>query len=320
MAIAIVATDAPQLSLIPPALAGAGVVFAFMLAEYYSERRRKQAFRRAWGAETPGPDNLEVASAGNAAALWSFIKRHAARYGLVLFFVALALLMRWLLNPALKDRLPFTFFLGAVLLTARTAGLWKTGLALVLGFLAGTWFFAQPNSLIITESYDLWAAGLYFGIGAGLTFLMKPDRAAWLRTLRNDIAISKQMLVVRQKQTTSGSEADELLAHLAASAQEAIFSITAQGHVLTWNAAATRLLKYATAEIVGRPLAELIVPEQQAAYRTLLEQIQRGELPPRGKMKLIPKGGGPLEVWLTVSPVTNSTGKLLGASVIVREW
>ena len=92
------------------------------------------------------------------------------------------LVIRWLLEPVLEGGMPFSFFLAAVLFTALTQGIWETLLALVLGFLLGTWYFAQPQSFSFFDHHDWWAAAIYLVIGAGIIWLLKSERTAWLRT------------------------------------------------------------------------------------------------------------------------------------------
>jgi PAS domain S-box-containing protein len=307
--------------LLMPALVGANVAFAFMFVEFYSERQRRQEFLRYWNADvaTGKLDLAEEGAGTTLTAFLNFLRRHAIRYALVLFFVGLALSLRWFLTPTLQDRLPYTFFLIAVILAVRMGGVWKGLLALVLGFLAGTWFFAQPQSWVATETYDWWAGGLYVVIGVGLTWFLKLDKGSWLRTLRSDIAASKQMQQVRAKHAAQAGDLQELLAAIVQGCEDAILSVTPQGRITSWNSAAERVFEIRGWEAIGQPLSLILPPGDATEPQRLLDAVRRGEPVRHGQAKLKRKGDATFDAVLTVSPILDSSGKAVGASMIVRE-
>ena len=309
-------------SAIPLLLVSGMVVVAFIIGEYYSELRRRGELGRVARTGTASSWLADGADAPmSVASFVHFLRRHFHLYGIVLFFVALAAIIRWQLTPVLEGRLPYTFFLPAVMITAQVSGVWKTLLSLVLGFLAGTWFFAQPNSWVISDTGDWWAGGLYLFIGLSLVWFMKSDQTVWLRTLHSDLDAAKQMQTARQKKNAGVLTSDmrEFLAAIVESAQDAIFSLSLDGRIMTWNVAAEHRFQLPAREAIGQPLASIVPSEWQVELQSLLVRIGRGEPTPSLKVRLHIRQGSNPDVWLTFSPVNNTSGKLVGASVIVRE-
>ena len=110
-----------------------------------------------------------------------------------------------------------------------------------------------------------------------------------------------------------------LLAALVRSADEAIVGHTLDGIVRTWNAAAARLFGYSADEIVGTNLARLVPPGQLDDTRELLGRIERGERVERHETLRLSRDFRALRVSLTLSPIRDDDGTLIGASTIARE-
>jgi PAS domain S-box-containing protein len=122
---------------------------------------------------------------------------------------------------------------------------------------------------------------------------------------------------------TARMQADETRARLAAivdSTDDAIYSTTLDDTVLTWNAGAERLYGYAAAEVIGRNRS-LIVPAGASVGLTaaMLEKAGRGEAGEPFETKRVRKGGLMIDVSLMISPITDSTGRVTGASSIARD-
>lgn len=326
-------------------LAGLGLSLVFSFCQYFNERRKKRAFRNSWKRTRPdGLSGSHTAMSSTAPSLWnwaallwqgratthepessssftSYFIHHIGRYSFAIVSVTLVLIVRCLLDPALGERLPFSFFLAAVLFTARTQGIWETVLALVLGFLVGTWFIAQPGTLGISGTADWWAAGLYFTIGFGIIWLMKSEQTAWLRTLAGDLSALKW----NREHLPAGNAHDhiqitrELLANIVECAQGGIFSITPEGRVMTWNAAAEKLFGWSPKDTLDLPLTRLLPPARTEELRQITEQMGRGTGPRRWETILNSKSGTGIQVCLSVSPVNDSLGRFIGVSMIVQD-
>jgi PAS domain S-box-containing protein len=113
--------------------------------------------------------------------------------------------------------------------------------------------------------------------------------------------------------------AAERLAAIVASSSDGIIGKTLEGVVTSWNAAAERIFGYTAEEIVGRPIFPMIPEELLDAERSLLEQIRRGEPAEFAETVRIRKDGRRIDIALTVSPVLNGTGGVIGASSIARD-
>lgn len=109
------------------------------------------------------------------------------------------------------------------------------------------------------------------------------------------------------------------LAAIVQSSDDAIVSKTLEGVVLTWNAAAERIFGYSAEEMVGASIYKLIPPELHHEEEGVLERIARGESVAHFEAIRRKKDGTLFPVELTVSPVRNAAGKVVGASSVKRD-
>ena len=112
---------------------------------------------------------------------------------------------------------------------------------------------------------------------------------------------------------------DALLAEIVASSDDAIVSKTLEGIVTSWNGAAERLFGYAAEEMIGRPIAVLAAPGREDEMPAILARIRRGERVDHLETVRRRKDGGLVEIALTVSPVRDRRGRIVGASKIARD-
>jgi PAS domain S-box-containing protein len=116
--------------------------------------------------------------------------------------------------------------------------------------------------------------------------------------------------------------AEEDLQRLAAivdSSDDAIVGKTLQGIVTSWNAGAERMFGYTPAEIVGRPITVLFPPDRLVEEAEILSRISRGERVEHFETVRVRKDGRFLHVSVTVSPIRNKQGDIVGASKIARD-
>jgi diguanylate cyclase (GGDEF)-like protein/PAS domain S-box-containing protein len=102
-------------------------------------------------------------------------------------------------------------------------------------------------------------------------------------------------------------------------ANDAIFAKTVDGIVLSWNRAAERIYGYRDDEIIGRSLAMLVPERLMPELTRLLERVARGELIEDYETVRRTKDGRQLDVSITVSPIHDSAGMVIGASTIARD-
>ena len=113
--------------------------------------------------------------------------------------------------------------------------------------------------------------------------------------------------------------ANAWLAAIVESADEAIASKTLDGIVTSWNPAAETLFGYTAAEIMGRHISVLAAPGREDEMPAILERIRRGEKVDRYETVRRRKDGSLVEIALSVSPIRDESGQIIGASKIARD-
>ena len=118
------------------------------------------------------------------------------------------------------------------------------------------------------------------------------------------------------------TDAQSAVAHLAAiveSSDDAIISKTLEGEIRSWNLGAQRIFGWSAAEAVGHSITLIIPPDRLAEEQHILDTLKRGERIEHFETTRVRKDGRHIEVSLTVSPVRNSAGVVIGASKIARD-
>ncbi len=110
-----------------------------------------------------------------------------------------------------------------------------------------------------------------------------------------------------------------LLAAIVESSDDAIVSKTLEGRILSWNAAASRIFGYTAAEAIGQPITIIVPPELHHEERRILDDLRRGERIDHFDTTRITKDGRRISISLTVSPVRDSRGVIIGASKVARD-
>ena len=113
--------------------------------------------------------------------------------------------------------------------------------------------------------------------------------------------------------------AQATLAAIVTGSDDAIISKTLDGIVTSWNPAAERLYGFTAGEMVGESILRIIPPELYAEEDYILGKIRGGERIDHFETVRMRKDGSTVEVSLTVSPVRDSLGRLIGASKIARD-
>ena len=109
------------------------------------------------------------------------------------------------------------------------------------------------------------------------------------------------------------------LAAIVESSDDAIISKDLTGRINSWNPAAERILGYTSDEIVGSSILRIIPPELHPEEVTILQKIRNGQRIDHYETIRLTKGGERLNVSLSVSPLRDETGKVIGASKILRD-
>ena len=114
-------------------------------------------------------------------------------------------------------------------------------------------------------------------------------------------------------------ETGALLAAIVSSSDDAIISKTLNGVITSWNAGAERLFGYSPAEAIGQSMTLIIPTERRAEESEILRRIRRGERVEHFETVRVAKNGQTLDVSLTISPVRDRHGRVVGASKVGRD-
>ena len=114
-------------------------------------------------------------------------------------------------------------------------------------------------------------------------------------------------------------ERDELLAAVVASSDDAIISKTVDGLVTSWNAGAERMFGYTAGEMVGGPISRLAIAGREDEMPAILERVRRGERVEHFETERRHKDGSKVFVSLTVSPIHDEAGRVVGASKVAKD-
>ena len=118
---------------------------------------------------------------------------------------------------------------------------------------------------------------------------------------------------------TQSEEAARWLAAIVASSDDALISKDLDGIIQSWNAAAERMYGYTETEMVGESVFRIIPIERHAEEEEVLRRLRRGETIDHFETWRLHRDGTQIPVSLTVSPVRDDTGRIIGASKIARD-
>ena len=114
-------------------------------------------------------------------------------------------------------------------------------------------------------------------------------------------------------------ELAQRLASIVESSEDAIIGKNLDGIITSWNKSAERLFGYLAEEIIGKPVTLLIPADRQDEEETILKRIRSGQRVEHFETIRQRKDGGLIDISLTISPIRNSFGKIIGASKIARD-
>jgi PAS domain S-box-containing protein len=133
-------------------------------------------------------------------------------------------------------------------------------------------------------------------------------------------AIVGAVLVFRDvTERKRAEETQALLAAIVESSEDAIISKSLDGTIRSWNSGAERLYGYTRDEAVGQPITLIIPPDRLEEESVILERLYRGERIDTLETVRLSKDNRRLDVSLTISPIRDSGGRVVGASKIARD-
>jgi PAS domain S-box-containing protein len=120
-------------------------------------------------------------------------------------------------------------------------------------------------------------------------------------------------------QTFLSLNAVRRMASIVESSDDAILSKDLNGIIITWNRGAERIFGYSAEETIGKPVTILIPPERHGEEATILERLRRGERIDHYETVRVRKDGSRVDISLTISPIRDAQGHIVGASKIARD-
>jgi PAS domain S-box-containing protein len=130
------------------------------------------------------------------------------------------------------------------------------------------------------------------------------------------LAAALKEQLIQQKRAEENSRR---LAAIVESSDDAIISQNRDGVITSWNRGAERIFGYSAAEMIGRPVSDIIPPTHHDEGRAIIERIHRGESIDHYETARRRKDGGLIPVSLTISPLRDHEGNVVGASKISRD-
>ena len=129
-------------------------------------------------------------------------------------------------------------------------------------------------------------------------------------------------LVASVKEITERKQAEDALHRLSSiveSSGEAIFSKTLEGVITSWNSSAEKLYGYSAEEAIGQPVLLLFPPDHQQEFEEILAQVATGKIVRDHETTRVRKDGTHIPVLVTISPIPDHRGRIIGASTIARD-
>jgi len=129
----------------------------------------------------------------------------------------------------------------------------------------------------------------------------------------------EQPAIDHKLEFAGGVEMGALMRAVVESSDDGIVSKDLNGVITSWNAGAQRIFGYTEAEVIGQPITIIIPPELQGEERLVLKRLRAGERIEHYETVRLTKRGKRVDVSLTISPMKDSTGRIVGASKIARD-
>lgn len=149
--------------------------------------------------------------------------------------------------------------------------------------------------------------GSTFPIHLAISEVQRGERRFFIAVI-HDLTIPKQREMAAQR-----------LAAIVESSEDAIISKTLDGIIVSWNDAAERIYGYTAEEVCGQSISILAPPERPNEISQILQHIRRGERIKQLETRRVRKDGKKIHVSLTISPIRDNQGHIIGAATIARD-
>ena len=222
-----------------------------------------------------------------------------ALYVSVLLGVVAAAALRIPLEPLLRGAAPYALYYVPVFASARYGTTGSTVFAILASLVL---------SVTVSESFDESRRSVPLVAAALLFLAVSGGVSALLRALRRD-----------REQRVDDLHSKSRLAAIIESSDDAIVSKNLDGMIQSWNRGAERLFGHSAGEVLGKSITLIIPPELHTEESAILERLRRGERVDHFETARVAKDGRRVDVSLSISPVYDSGGRVIGASKIARD-
>jgi two-component system sensor histidine kinase UhpB len=224
----------------------------------------------------------------------TFTEQDAIRYGLAIAGAFVALYVRYLLDPIYGITNPYHVAWLAVVFASWYCGLGPSILATFIeAFGVWYWFVPSTHSFYGLDRTRIAALAGFIVFSAGIIALGESNRR--------------------------GTSSRSRLASIVDSSDDAIISKSLNGIITTWNPAAERVFGWKANEAVGQSITIVIPPELQYEEVEIMKKLRAGERVDHFETIRITKAGRRFNVSVTISPVKDVRGRIVGASKIARD-
>lgn len=228
-------------------------------------------------------------------------------YGAALGAILFATFIRWAMGGFVHDRIPFTTYYPAIVIATLLGGFWLGVLASLLSAVIAWFVFMPPIfefSLDVAQATSL------------ITFVLVCLLLVGTVTALNS-AIDLLLGELEHRQKTQLAIGQ--LHAVAETSQDAIVTKDLNGIITSWNKGAERVFGYEPDEVIGKPINILIPAERLDEEPSILERIRGGQRIEHYETVRRRKDGALIDISLSVSPLADARGVIVGASKIARD-
>ena len=225
-----------------------------------------------------------------------------------------AMLVRWLLAPWFGATHPFLLFYPAVMLASWYGGLGPGILASVLSTIVGVVVFQRPAAADFVNAATFVPGMVFLATGGLIAQLNEQMHRTAAAQRASEARIAAQYESLRAAQL-----AQHLLAAIVESSDDAIVGKDLNGIVTSWNNGAERLYGYTAGEMIGRSIRTIVPREREQEEDDSMTRIRAGRRVDHLETVRLHRDGSLVDVSVTISPIKDPSGVIVGASNITRD-
>jgi PAS domain S-box-containing protein len=241
-------------------------------------------------------------------------KNRYLAYGLAIAAVAMATLLRLAIDKYLPAGLPFITYFGAVAAATLLGGFGPGIAAVVLSTIVAWFLFLQPPLQLLLTGSEALALFVFILLSMLLVAIVTALNGAIDRSIALEQSLEAEIDRCRRAERDS-----QRLAAIVESSDDAIIGKDLDGIITSWNKGAERLYGYTSEEALGQPVLTLVPPDRHDEEPAILARLRRGERIDHYETVRQRKDGTLVDVSLTVSPIIDKDGTIIGASKIARD-